>query len=82
MDNKQEYDFYKMGVRCANEQIEALEKQAIIIGKMYGKDARLQFESGIADSIPVYETWIENKIDMSEIERGGTLGGVRRGTRK
>ena len=71
MEKERELDFFEIGIRSANEHIKILREKAKQIEKKYGKNARLEFESGIAISIPVYDTWIQNNIDMSEIERGG-----------
>ena len=70
-NQEQEYDFYAMGICYVNEHLKTLKQKAKLIERMYGTNARLEFESGIANSIPVYETWPEPNIDMSEIDRGG-----------
>ena len=51
---KENYDFYKVGIRYAIEGKQKLEKAAQIIEEKYGKDARIDFEAGIISSIDVY----------------------------
>lgn len=47
----EEYDFYEMGKRYTFDILSDLAKKSKEIEEKYGMDAKLQFESGIANSI-------------------------------
>lgn len=59
-----EYDFFGMGVRHATEGLLHLKKVAKEIGEKYGMDAKLEFESGIATTIPTYAQVMQNEINV------------------
>lgn len=58
-----EYDFFNMGVRHATEGLLHLKKVAKEIGEKYGEDAKLEFESGIAITIPTYAQSMQNEMN-------------------
>ncbi len=45
---QEKYDFINYGFRCAKERVENLNKIAGEIEEIYGSDARMEFEVGIA----------------------------------
>lgn len=48
MEKNEEIDFYSMGMRKANDIYEETDKIANEIEKIYGPDARLQYECGVS----------------------------------
>lgn len=48
MENKEQFDFFSIGARKVQEQYVDIKKYAKELEKQYGKDARLQFECGVA----------------------------------
>lgn len=66
------YDFYGMGMRYAKESLVNLKNMAQNIGKQYGRDAKMEFESGIAMTIPSYSNFMANPILKNEIENNAT----------
>lgn len=67
-----EYDFFDMGVRRANEGLINLKMMAKEIGEKYGLDAKLQFEAGIAMTIPAYSKISQVDVSQKEIVNGAT----------
>lgn len=68
-----DYDFYGMGVRVAHDVTCSLNSLATRIGEIYGEDARLNFEAGIASSIPSYSSMnVNSKVLDNEIEKATT----------
>ncbi len=65
MENEK-YDFYTYGMRVAKDMYTNIKKTADEIGEKYGEQAKLEFESGIAASIPTYSTYFSNQ--KSEIK--------------
>lgn len=59
--NETEYDFMKMGARCVVEGLVNLEKKAEEIGKLYGEQAKLEFEAGVANMISVYSSCLKTQ---------------------
>ncbi len=55
MKDKQEYDFFTMGFRDAKNSMESCYQRAVKIEEQYGADARMEYEVGIALTIPQYE---------------------------
>jgi len=71
MESKeQSYDFYGMGIRYANEGLMNLKKVAEEIGQRYGTNAQLEFETGIAMTIPTYSQIVQSEITPKEMESG------------
>lgn len=66
----EQYDFYSYGMRVAKDLYSNVKNIANDIEKKYGKQARLEFESGIAVSIPTYSTYFNNQ---SKIEKNGSV---------
>ena len=54
MNDNEQYDFYLIGRRRASDFSGDLKRQAKEIGEIYGEQARLEFESGLASIIPAY----------------------------
>lgn len=48
MENQEQFDFFSIGARKVQEHYVDLQKYAEELEKQYGKDARLQFECGVA----------------------------------
>ena len=71
-----EYDFYAMGIRHAREKLNDLNKMAEAIGNTYGEDARMEFEMGIAVSIPVYSSRVSKDLTVEDIEKSSNVYGV------
>lgn len=71
-----EYDFYGMGMRYANEGLMNLRKVAEEIGQRYGADAQLEFETGIAMTIPAYTHVVHTEATPKEMEAGTVDIGV------
>ena len=53
MDNNN-FDFYAIGKRCANDRLVDLNKLAMEYGNTYGPEAKELFEAGIASVLPQY----------------------------
>lgn len=77
----EEYDFYGMGERHANETIMEIRKLALELEKQYGPDARMEFEAGVSVSIPAYANVIEtSQFSIADMEGSTKQYGVE-GTR-
>lgn len=55
--NKDEIDFYGMGMRKVDASCDDIDEIADTIEELYGIDARLQFECGV--SVSIEESYIE-----------------------
>lgn len=54
MDRESKYDFLSMGARYAKEAGYLIKKTAEEIEKKYGKEAKFEFETGVAYVMPQY----------------------------
>lgn len=63
-----DYDFYGMGIRHGKEKLVDLKKLADTIGQQYGEDAKMEFELGIAVSIPVYANQKSTDLTLDDVE--------------
>ena len=71
-----EYDFFDMGIRRAKEGLINLKKMAEEIGRQFGENAKLEFESGIASAVPTYSDFQRNDILERELSATSTKFGV------
>jgi len=71
-----EYDFYTMGMRYGKEKLVDLKQTAESIGKKYGEDAKMEFELGIAVSIPVYANYKSSELTIDDIEHSNSKFGM------
>jgi len=71
-----EYDFYTMGIRHGREKLNDLNKMAEAIEKAYGENARMEFEMGIAVSIPVYSNSVLKNLTIEDIEKSSSVYGM------
>lgn len=71
-----EYDFYTMGIRHGREKLVDLEKIAESIGKTYGENAKMEFEMGVAVSIPVYSSRVSKDLTIEDIENSSNVYGM------
>ena len=78
---KEEYDFFAIGKKHAQDSIEEIKRLAMEYEKKYGKQARVDFEYGIASEMSQYmkvkrvEDYVEvseAKIDPTNVP-GGTI---------
>ena len=74
--SKNEYDFYTMGIRYANDQLVNLNKIAEKLGQQYGVDAQLEFESGIASVFPQYKNVNVANLDHVDLDNATVNFGV------
>lgn len=71
-----EYDFFDMGIRYATEGLVSLKKCAAEIGEKFGENAKLEFESGIASTIPTYSSFQQYDVSKIQMETASTDFGV------
>lgn len=57
-----EHDFYGMGQRHAKKYFDSLVETAETIEKNFGKDARLDFECGVANVVSVYSVFQKQEV--------------------
>ena len=62
MENEK-FDFYTYGTRVAKDMYTNIKKLADEIGTKYGEQSKLEFESGIAASIPSYASYFSKEKD-------------------
>ncbi len=65
--NNNEYDFCSMGFRDAKMSMENCYNRAIQIEKQYGVNARMEYEVGIAMTIPQYDRFKSAKDLIAKI---------------
>lgn len=71
-----EYDFYAMGIRYAEERLIDLKEKADNIGKDYGINAKMEFEAGICSAIPVFSSVMSEPVSDKEVENATNQYGV------
>lgn len=59
MNNGKQYDFFSIGLRHAKDGIDELRKMANIYERDFGRDAREEFELGIASIVPQYANFYQ-----------------------
>ena len=61
-----EFDFYLMGQRHANDDINEIERLRIEITEKYGPGARRDFENGIASYLDQYRNIKDDKFNLDD----------------
>ena len=52
---QKELDFYLLGKQIATEALESVKEKGLEVKELYGDDAKLEFEIGVASAIGEYE---------------------------
>ena len=60
---EEKYDFFLIGQKHANDELLNIRKTAAEYGQKYGKQAKVDFELGIASVIPSYSNDLDNAVE-------------------
>ena len=76
MKNENEYDFFLLGQKYANEGIAMLRKKAMEYEKEFGVQAKNDFELGVISTIPQYSNFTVELEENIRMEGATTNYGV------
>ena len=70
---QEQYDFFMIGQKHANDTLSEIKRLAQEYEKQYGKEAREEFENGIASEISQYFNTLAAPNDNINEEMGGSI---------